>query len=160
MNARTRTDTATILAAQPAAGGITGHLTAIFLMATGWGWNAGNFVQPLNTSWGPMADLLHVLPLAILLPLGVRFISAAAHGVRASGARNGITVLACIGIIGCVVMIILGATNPDPNSVGVHTAEDWMPVIVLNAGTLLWLAALLLQRRNMRPATTAERAAA
>ncbi len=47
-----------------------------------------------------------------------------------------------------MVFIILGATNPDPNSVGVHTFEDTMPVIVLNLGTLLWFAILLFGRRG------------
>jgi hypothetical protein len=127
-------------------------LAAIFLMAAGWGWNAGNFVQPVNTSWGPMADALHVLPLALLLPLSLRYLGAALAGRRAVGARNAITGLALFGIIGCAVMIVLGAINPDPNSVGVHTPEDWMPVIVLNAGTLLWLATLLPLGRGARAA--------
>ena len=126
------------------------QFAAIFLMAAGWGWTAGNFVQPANTTWGAIADLIHVIPLAALLLLGLRFVGAAAAGVVARGARNGITVLVAYGIIGCAVMIVLGLTNPDPNSVGVHTFEDWMPVIVLNAGTLLWLATLLTVRRGTR----------
>jgi hypothetical protein len=125
------------------------QVAAIFLMAAGWGWTAGNFVQPLNTPWGPIADAIHVLPLALLLPLSLRLVGAAMAGIASRGARNGITALALYAIIGCVVMIVLGVTNPDPNSVGVHTAEDWMPVIVLNAGTLLWLATLLPARRGM-----------
>jgi len=43
-------------------------------------------------------------------------------------------------------MIILGATNPDPNSVGVHSPGDWMVVIAITAGALLWFATLLVER--------------
>jgi hypothetical protein len=134
--------------ARTASGRFTAQLAALFLMATGWGWVAGNFVQPLNTSWGPIADTLHVVPLAILLPLSLRYIGAAAVANLARGARNGITALAAVGLIGVSVMIALGLTNPDPNSVGVHTPEDWMPTIVLIAGALLWLATLFAARRR------------
>jgi hypothetical protein len=120
--------------------------TAIFFMAAGWGWNAGNFVQPANTTWGAWADTLHVVPLAILLPLSLRFMSALRAGNLSRGARNGITGLAIFGILGCSVMVALGIINPDPNSVGVHTFEDWMPVIVQNVGNLLWLGTLMLTR--------------
>lgn len=125
-------------------------VAAIFLMAAGIGWNAGNFVQPANTSWGALADILHALPLAILLPLALRVIGAGMAGTVARGARNGITALALIGMFGCAVMIVLGAINPDPNSVGVHTLEDWMPVVVMNAGNLLWVGTLLFGQRGAR----------
>lgn len=142
-----RTVDATVRMTNPVS---TAQVAAIALMAAGWGWNAGNFVQPLNTSWGPIADALHVLPLALVLAFGLRYIGAGLHGAFSRGARIGVTALAVIGIVGCAVMIVLGATNPDPNSVGVHTAEDWMPVIVLNAGTLLWLATVVFGRRAVR----------
>jgi hypothetical protein len=38
--------------------------------------------------------------------------------------------------------------NPDRNSVDVHTIEDWLPVIVLNVGTFLWLSNLVQTRRE------------
>jgi|GEM_PF-715317 len=126
---------------------------AIFLMAAGWGWIAGNFVQPVNTPWGVIPDIIHVLPLIALLAASISFNGAAMRGIRSRGARNWITGLAFYGIVGCSVMIFLGMVNPDPNSVGVHSVEDWMPVIVLNAGTLLWLADLVFARRMRRDAT-------
>jgi hypothetical protein len=129
------------------------QVAALFLMAAGWGWNAGNFVQPTNTSWGVGADILHAVPLAILLPLSLQFIGAAMVGRTARGARNGITGVVIFGIVGCLVMIALGVINPDPNSVGVHTPEDWMPVVVQNAGNALWLSALLPAARAGRAAT-------
>ncbi len=128
----------------------TVRVAALFLMMTGWGWNAGNFVQPANTSWGATADLLHVVPLAILLPLSLVFIGRAMAGTDARGIRYGISGLAVFAIVSCSVMIVLGLTNPDPNSVGVHTFEDWMPVIVLNAGTLLWLGTQVTARALTR----------
>jgi hypothetical protein len=147
-----KTDTAS--AAQTAGAISRSQFAAIFLMAAGWGWIAGNFVQPANTTWGAIADIIHVIPLAALLLFGLRFVGAAAAGVVARGARNGITVVVAYGIIGCAVMIVLGLTNPNPNSVGVHTFEDWMPVIVLNAGTLLWLATLFMVRRGTQIAAS------
>ena len=130
------------------------QVAAIFLMAAGWGWTAGNFVQPANTSWGAVADIIHVIPLAALLLCALPYLAAAAAGRVSRGVRNGITAVAVYGIAGCAVMITLGLVNPDPNSVGVHTFEDWMPVIVLNAGTLLWLVSLLVRHAR---ASEAER---
>ena len=132
----------------------TAQVAAIFMMAAGWGWTAGNFVQPANTSWGAVADIIHVIPLAALLLCGLPYVAAAAAGKAASGQRNGITAVAVYGIVGCSVMITLGLINPDPNSVGVHTFEDWMPVIVLNAGTLLWLVSLLVRRAQASEAAS------
>jgi hypothetical protein len=148
MATRMREKTDTTHAPQAAGAISRGQSAAIFVMAAGWGWTAGNFVQPANTTWGAFADIIHVIPLAALLLFGLRFVGAAAAGVVSRGARNGITVLVAYGIIGCAVMIVLGIANPDPNSVGVHTFEDWMPVIVLNAGTLLWLATLFTVRHG------------
>jgi hypothetical protein len=131
------------------------QVAAILLMAAGFGWINGNFVQPFFTSWGMFADLLHLAPFVALLLLSLSLFSAFAEGKRARGARNGITIVAAIGILACLVFIILGASNPDPNSVGVHTFEDTMPVIVLNAGTLLWLSTLLPFWRRKQAASMA-----
>lgn len=125
---------------------------AIILMAAGWGWLCGNFVQPLTPWYGSFADILHILPYVALLLLSLPFFSASVEGKHVSGVRAGISIVAILGIILCVVFIILGATNPDPNSVGVHSIQDWMVVIVLNAGTILWLLMLPFSRRG---ATTA-----
>jgi hypothetical protein len=46
------------------------------------------------------------------------------------------------------VFVLLGMINPDRNSVDVHTIEDWLPVIVLNVGTFLWLSNLVQTRRE------------
>jgi hypothetical protein len=114
-------------------------------MIAGWGWNNGQFVQPVTALWGQVADALHFIPLALLLLLGLAFFRR--PDAPARGVRIGVTIVAVISVILCAVMLVLGLTNPDPNSVGVHTFEDAMPVIVMNVGTLLWLATLPLARR-------------
>jgi hypothetical protein len=123
------------------------RILAVMILVAGWGWDNGQFVQPLNSSWGPLADALHLVPILVLLPLGMRIIGAALSDARSRGAEIGVTVIALITVVGNIVMIALGATNPDPNSVGVHTAEDWMPAIVMLMGALLWLGTLLIGRR-------------
>src|SRR5258706_11107252 len=124
------------------------HVASTLLMAAGWGWICGNFVQPVATSWGAIVDALHLLPFVALLLLSMSFFRAVTEGKRAKGSRIGISIVAVFSILACMVFIILGAINPDPNSVGVHTFEDAMPVIVLVAGTLLWFSTLLPFRRS------------
>ncbi|MHB8597650.1 MAG: hypothetical protein ACYDER_12665 [Ktedonobacteraceae bacterium] len=60
--------------------------------------------------------------------------------------RIWISVLSAIAVVGNIVMIIMGATNPNPNSVGVHSPGDWTVVIAITAGVLLWFATLLVER--------------
>ncbi len=123
------------------------QFAAIILMAAGWGWICGNFVQPVAYSFGIFADTLHVLPLVALLLLSIKFFrisSTLPQSITPSkGASIGISIVAIFSVLALVVFIILGAINPDPNSVGVHSFEDWMPVIVLGAGTILWFSAFL-----------------
>ena len=128
------------------------QIAATLLIAAGWGWISGNFVQPVTALWGAIADTLHILPFVALLLLSLnlfRFDAANQQGITVSrGARRGITSVAIFSILSCAVFVFLGAINPDPNSVGVHNFEDTMPVIVLMAGALLWLVTLFLQRRG------------
>lgn len=117
------------------------QIVAILLMLAGWGWNNGQFVQPVVYGWGQLADALHLIPVVALLLLGLAYFRRPEASAR--GVLIGFTIIAVTSIIGCAVMTVLGLTNPDPNSVGVHTFEDAMPAIVLSAGALLWLATLL-----------------
>jgi hypothetical protein len=77
---------------------------------------------------------------------------------NARGATIGISIFAVVSIIGAIVMVVLGATNPDPNSVGVHSFADWFATILLNMGTFLWLATLIPARRASAEARTANNA--
>ena len=119
------------------------QIAAILLMAAGWGWICGNFVQPVTAWWGILADTFHFLPFVVVLLLSLRLFRLDAmntQGITTSrGASIGITIVAIFSILACAVFVFLGAINPDPNSVGVHNFEDTMPVIVLSAGTFLWL---------------------
>ncbi len=115
-------------------------VAAVLIMAMGWGWIDGNFV-PDDPRYFYNA-LLHCIPLVILLALGLRFFRYS--GQELPGQRNtGLTIFAVFSLIGLVVMIILGASNPDPNAVGVKTLPDWFPTILLAIGSLLWLTTLL-----------------
>jgi len=60
--------------------------------------------------------------------------------------RIWVSVLSALAVVANIVLIILDATNPDPNSVGVHSPGDWSVVIAIVAGALLWFAALLVER--------------
>jgi hypothetical protein len=129
------------------------QVAGILLMAAGWGWISGNFVDPFFPFFfGGLIDLLHFLPVVVLLLLTLRFLRASSNpveaGAGASGAHTGITLVAGFSILACAVFVVLGALNPDPNALGVHTFEDLLPVLVLNAGTLLWLSTLVPRRQN------------
>jgi hypothetical protein len=128
------------------------QIAGVILMAAGWGWISGNFVDPfLPFFFGGFIDLVHFVPAVVLLLLSMRFFRASAIEVREgggpSGAHTGISIVAVFSILACALFVILGLSNPDPNSLGVHTIEDWLPVIVLNAGTFLWLSTLVRARR-------------
>ena len=125
----------------------TRQATALLLMLVGGGWTGGNFTPAGMATIPELVELsTHFLPVALLLLFGVRFLAAARQGTISRGAVIGISVLACISIIGCIVMIVLGSVNPDPNSVGVHNLNDWTPVLISNAGNFLWLSTLWLKR--------------
>lgn len=135
------------------------EVAGIILIAGGWGWISGNFVQPfLPFFYGGFVDILHFLPALVLLLLSQRFFRSFATtdapgtstGTRSRDGRLGISIIAAFSIIACAIFLALGLSNPDPNSVGIHSIEDWLPVIVLNAGSLLWLSTLLSARRGAR----------
>ncbi len=130
-------------------------VAAILIMAMGWGWIDGNFVP--DNQWYLFNALLHCIPLAILLALGLHFFRHT--GQELPGQRNtGLTIFAVISLISLVVLIILGASNPDPNAVGVKTPPDWFPTVLLAIGSLLWLAtALPGSHRTARTSSLQER---
>ncbi len=125
------------------------ELLAVFLMVAGAGWNNGQFVQPLSAGYGVLADALHALPVALLIWMGLRLAGTARVAENVTSVhdgRLGLTILAVIILLSLVVFITLGLTNPDPNSVGVHSVEDWLPTIVQGGGALLWLVTFFRRR--------------
>lgn len=89
-----------------------------------------------------IAILLHALAGFIVMGFGIQFF----YSPRSLAPRIGISFISTFAVVGNIVMIILGATNPDPNSVGVHSPGDWTVAIVIITGALLWFATLLVER--------------
>ncbi len=132
------------------------QIAAIVLMLAGSGWSGGNFTPQGAPLWN---YLLHCVSIILLLFLctqlfGIRDMSlqAATHIGRI---KAGVSILAIVGIIGCIIMIVLGATNPDPNAVGVKNFADWFPTIMLSIGNFLWLATVLFAQRGQAQARVA-----
>lgn len=131
------------------------QITAIILLTAGWGWAGGNFSAGLPL-WNM---LLHCIPILLLLVMSLQIfrVRGAQQGVEsnARGARIGMSIFAIVSIIGAIVLVVLGATNPDPNSVGVHNLWDWFPTIIIIGSSLLWLTTLISVRRGNAAVTTA-----
>jgi hypothetical protein len=115
------------------------QVAGVVVLAAGIGWLNGNFIQPIPPAYGAFIDLLHLAPLLILVPLAMSlFTKGATRGVR-----NGVTGVVAFMLLTCAAFIILGAVNPNPNSVGVHDLTDWAVVASVTTGGVLWLAGLL-----------------
>jgi len=118
---------------------------AILVLIFSDGCDVGQFSLSSFDTWsvgGMINVLLHALAGFIIMGFGIQFF----YAPQRLAPRIWVSVLSAIAVVGNIVMIILGATNPDPNSVGVHSPGDWMVVIALTAGALLWFASLLVER--------------
>jgi hypothetical protein len=118
---------------------------AILLLIFADGCDVGQFSLSSFDAWsigGIINVLLHALPGFIFMGFGIQFF----YSPQCIAPRIWISALSALAVVGNIVMIILGATNPDPNSIGVHSPGDWMVVIAIMAGVVLWLATLLVER--------------
>ncbi len=118
---------------------------AILLLIFADGCDVGQFSLSSFDTWsigGIINVLLHALPGFIIMWVGIQFF----YAPQRLAPRIWISVLSVVAVVGNVVMIIMGATNPDPNSIGVHSPGDWMVVIAIMAGVVLWFATLLVER--------------
>ena len=118
---------------------------AILVLIFADGCDVGQFSLSSFDAWsvgGMINVLLHALAGFIIMGFGIQFF----YTPQRLAPRIWVSVLSAIAVVGNIVMIILGATNPDPNSVGVHSPGDWMVVIAITAGALLWFATLLVER--------------
>ena len=126
------------------------QVLAILVLIFADGCDVGQFSLSSFDTWsvgGIINVLLHALPGFIIMAFGIRFF----YAPQRLAPRIWISVIAALATAGNIVLIILGATNPDPNSVGVHSPGDWMVVIAILAGVVLWFATLLLERaRSVR----------
>jgi len=124
---------------------------AILLLIFADGCDVGQFSLSSFDTWsfgGIINVLLHALLGFILMWVGIQFF----YTPQRLAPRIWISVLSALATVGNIVMIIMGATNPDPNSVGVHSPGDWMVVIAIMAGVVLWFASLLVERAQSRNA--------
>lgn len=125
------------------------QMLAILVLVFADGCDVGQFSLSSFDTWdvgGIISVLLHALPGFIIMWLGIKLF----YAPQSLAPRIWISVICALSVVGNIVMIILGATNPDPNSVGVHSPGDWMVVIAIMAGVVIWFAALLMER--MQPA--------
>ncbi len=125
------------------------QIAALVLLTAGLGWTGGNFTPQDAPAWN---YLLHCIPIVLLLVVSLFMFrmrddqQQAATSIRRT--RIGVSVFVTLSIIGTIVMIALGASNPDPNAVGIKTFADWVPTVILNVGNLLWLGTLVFARRK------------
>jgi hypothetical protein len=118
---------------------------AILLLIFADGCDVGQFSLSSFDAWsigGLINVLLHALAGFLFMGFGITFF----YSPQRLAPRIWISVLSAIAVVGNIVLIIMGATNPDPNSVGVHSPGDWMVVIAITTGALLWFATLLVER--------------
>jgi hypothetical protein len=118
---------------------------AILLLIFADGCDVGQFSLSSFDAWsvgGLINVFLHALAGFVIMGFGIQFF----YSPQRLAPRIWISVLSALAVVGNIVLIILGATNPDPNSVGVHSPGDWMVVIAIMAGVLLWFATLLVER--------------
>ena len=121
------------------------QVLSILILIFADGCDVGQFSLSSFNTWsvgGIINVLLHALAGFIIMGFGIQFF----YSPRSLAPRIVISVLSVLATAGNIVMIILGATNPDPNSVGVHSPGDWMVVISIMAGVVLWFATLLAER--------------
>lgn len=121
------------------------QVLAILILIFADGCDVGQFSLSSFDTWsigGIINVLLHALAGFLIMGFGIQFF----YAPQRLAARIWISVLSAIAVVGNVVMIILGATNSNPNSVGVHSPGDWMVVIAIMVGVVLWFATLLVER--------------
>lgn len=123
---------------------------AILVLVFADGCDVGQFSLSSFNTWsvgGVIDVLLHALAGFIIMAAGIQLF----YAPQRLAPRIWVSVLSAIAVVGNIVMIILGATNPDPNSVGVHSPGDWTVVIAIMVGVLLWFATLLAERSQPKP---------
>jgi len=136
----------------------TAQLASLLIMITGWGWIAGNFAQPQEALLADaITDLAHAFPAILLFIFGVVYFNAALDTAQgrpqgAGWAYNGIGVIAILALIllglGGIVLSLLGVSNANPNSVGIHNLDDAIPAVLTLGGSALWLVFAFLARRE------------
>jgi hypothetical protein len=119
------------------------RVVAFLFLLAGWGWASGNFGSPFDPSFilGLVSFLIHAIPMALLLLFGFNFLTGPSDQ---KWGRVGITAMAAVLFVASVILVVYGFRNADPNSVGVHSLQDWIPTIIMNIGTILWFVLVVL----------------
>lgn len=113
---------------------------AVLVLASAWGWTAGNFGQPDFPLAGQIAiTALHVVPCALVVALGASLLGSP----LLAWSRRGISVVAVLSVIALAVIVPLGVSNPDPNSFGPHNFADYVPVALLVIAAATWVVSQL-----------------
>jgi hypothetical protein len=116
----------------------TGRVVAALLMVIGIGWNAGLEAQPFHPAIvGISALAVHILPLAALMFL---LVPALRSGLAGAHPGRGISIAAAVALAFGIFTTIFSATHPHA-SMGIHHINDALPIVILEAGALLWLVA-------------------
>lgn len=122
----------------------------ILLLMAGFGYINGNFIQPIDSGFGIFIDIVHFIPLAVMLWLGLGLLrfsdEASASVARRRGLRVGVTILAVFATLTCLAMIALGIFVPSIG-IGVQEFSDWLAVLLAGGGAVLWFASLGAGRR-------------
>lgn len=117
------------------------RVTAIFLVAAGYGWAGGHFI-PGDASW--MAYLFQGVILLILLILSLGFFSDAYGSGSKRWPVRGLSIFTILSLLINATNVIVGAAMGQ-HSFGSHnTFADLVPISVLVVGDVLWLITLIL----------------
>ncbi|HEX2647913.1 MAG TPA: hypothetical protein VHO95_11860 [Candidatus Dormibacteraeota bacterium] len=109
---------------------------ALLLMASAWGWNGGNFSQPnLDLGTQVFITMLHYVPVALIVGLGTLLLTRPVAWLRIA-----ISTVAAIGVIALAIIVVIGISNPNPNSFGPHNFADYVPVALIAIGIATWFA--------------------
>ncbi len=117
------------------------RVTAILLIAAGYGWAGGHFIpagSPL------IAYVFQAVIFLILLILTLGFFSvpaSVAHAKPHARAIRGLNIFTILSLVINIANIVRGFTNNGANSFGSHnTPADLVPICIIMAGDILWLA--------------------
>jgi hypothetical protein len=121
---------------------------AIILIAAGYGWAGGHYI-PADSNI--TAYLFQFIVLGILLWLAIGFFSMIeTERHKRSWAVNGLTIFSALSFLINIGNIIHGALNHDPRAFGSHnTLADLVPILIILAGTALWLITALQFKRPL-----------
>ena len=127
---------------------------ALFVMTAGFGWVAGDFVQPDKPlATHVLITLVHAVPVVLTIVFAVPLLERGDGGPR--WAMRGVTAVAALYTIAYVGIMAYSLAIPDPNAFGIHSLGDWEAAVVMIAGNLLWLASLAPLRARRSTVTAA-----